>query len=347
MSQSTKDGTTGGGWRRAVLKRLIGYPLVFAMAIGLLWIVSIRMPGQSHQGPVPTPDAAEQATVERVRAHVETLAVTIGPRSFLQPAAVTAASDYIAREWSAMGLSVTRRPYRAGGRAWDHLEVTIGPRTPGRGLLVVGAHYDGIADTPGADDNASGVAVLLEASRLLVASPPASAVRLVAFANEEPPWFWSDSMGSVAWLREARQRGDTIAAMLSIECVGYFTDTPGSQRYPPILGWFYPDVGNFLAVVGNVGSRALVHRVIADLRQHTPLPTAGAAAPSQLPGVGWSDHWAFWQEDVPAVMLTDAAPFRNPYYHQSGDVPAMLDFPRMARVAHGVARVTRTLARDP
>jgi hypothetical protein len=145
----------------------------------------------------------------------------------------------------------------------------------------------------------------------------------------------------------ARARGDSLVAMLSLESIGTYSDEPGSQRYPLILSWFYPDRGDFIAIVGHLGSRRLVHRVIADFRSHTAFPSQGIAAPAGVPGIGWSDHWAFWQVEYPALMITATAPNRNDRYHTPGDLPAMLDYDRMARVVLGVSRVVSNLAAAP
>jgi hypothetical protein len=212
--------------------------------------------------------------------------------------------------------------------------------------VLVGAHYDSVVDSPGADDNASGVASMLELARLFAVRQPDRTVRFVAFANEEPPYFWTEDMGSLRYARMAKQRGDSIVAMLSLESLGFYSDAPRSQRYPLFLAWFYPDRGNFIAVVGNVGSRRLVHRVLASFRSHTQFPSEGSAAPKQIPGIGWSDQWSFWKEGYQGVMITGTAPNRNANYHTELDIPRTLDFGRLARVVHGVSRVVDELSKQ-
>ncbi len=214
----------------------------------------------------------------------------------------------------------------------------------------MGAHYDTVLDSPGADDNASGVAALLAIARELASrpQPPARTVRLVAFANEEPPHFQTPRMGSLVYARRARERGDRIVAMLSLESIGYYSDAPGSQRYPLfLLGWIYPSRGDFLAFVGDVGARALVRRAIASFRRHAALPSEGAAVPGFVPGVLWSDHWSFREAGYPAIMVTGTAPFRNPHYHEPSDRPETLDYDRLARATAGLARVIDALAAGP
>ena len=173
---------------------------------------------------------------------------------------------------------------------------------------------------------------------------PARTVRFVAFVNEEPPYFWNAEMGSLVYARSCRARGDDVVAMLSLETLGYYRDAPGTQKYPPIVSWFYPDRGDFVAFVGNLGSRSVVRDAIRTFRGAVAFPSEGAALPSFVAGVGWSDQWSFWQVGYPGVMVTDTAPFRNPHYHQPGDVPATLDYARMARVTEGLVAVVKKLA---
>src|SRR6266545_2843962 len=211
-------------------------------------------------------------------------------------------------------------------------------------IVVLGAHYDTAEDAPGADDNASGVAGVLVLARVFAHERQARTVRFVFFPNEEPPSFPTADMGSRHYATAARARNDQIVAMLSIESIGYYDTEKGSQRYPFPLNLAYPDVGDFIGFVSNLKSRSLLHRAIAAFRAHATLPTQGAAAPSWVPGVWWSDHWSFWREGYPAIMITDTAPYRNPFYHTPQDTPDKLDYDRMARVVHGLTHVVRAIA---
>jgi Zn-dependent M28 family amino/carboxypeptidase len=211
-------------------------------------------------------------------------------------------------------------------------------------IVVVGAHYDSVLSCPGANDNASGVAAVLEIARLLAEEKLSRTVRLVAFVNEEPPFFRSDYMGSRVYATRSRQRGDQIVAMFAIETIGYYSDQAGSQCYPFPLGFFYPHTGNFIAFVGNLSSRNLVQQAIASFRKHTAFPSEGAAVPVWIPGIDWSDHWSFWKEKYPALMITDTALFRYKYYHKPEDTPDKIDYDRMARVVAGIARVVAEIA---
>jgi Zn-dependent M28 family amino/carboxypeptidase len=151
-------------------------------------------------------------------------------------------------------------------------------------------------------------------------------------------------MGSRVHARRARERGENIVAMFSLETIGYYSEERGSQHYPPPLGLFYPATGNFIAFVSNLGSRGLLHEVIASFRRHAQFPSEGLAAPAFFPGVDWSDHWSFWDEGYPALMVTDTAPFRYPYYHLAADTPDKVDCDRLTRVVSGLYRTLRELA---
>jgi hypothetical protein len=303
---------------------------------------SVQMPGRSHEGPLPPLTALERAVGGRLRAHIEHLAGEIGERNLQRPAALAAAARYIASGFAA--------PYTIDELAFDahgvRVHNVVAERAGrGEGVVVIGAHYDSVPDCPGANDNASGVAALLETARLLAPADPARTLRFVAFPNEEAPYFDTDAMGSLQYARRCRAAGEDVVAMLSLETLGCYRDEPGSQVYPLGLGAVgYPPAGNFVAFVGDTTSRDLVLRTIDTFRRTTQFPSEGLAAPAWVPGVGWSDHAAFWREGYPAVMVTDTAPFRYPEYHTPEDTPERLDYDRLARVTLGLARVIADLA---
>jgi Zn-dependent M28 family amino/carboxypeptidase len=165
--------------------------------------------------------------------------------------------------------------------------------------------------------------------------------------NEEPPFYHSEEMGSRHYARRSRERGEGIHAMFSLETIGYYSDAPGSQRYPFPLGFFYPSTGNFVAFVSDLASRPLLHQAIASFRRHAAIPSEAVAAPAWIPGVDWSDHWSFGREGWPALMVTDTAPYRYPHYHAPGDTPDKVDYERLARVVTGLRGMLRELARIP
>jgi Zn-dependent M28 family amino/carboxypeptidase len=301
------------------------------------------MPGKSWSGDLPPLDESERALAGSLERHVRALAADIGERNVMRPSALTRAAEYVARELEKSGRSVERQRYRVGSVECENLEIEIAGAGRRDEIVVVGAHYDSAPGTPGADDNASGTAALFELASRFASRSADRTLRFVAFVNEEPPHFQTTDMGSLRYAGRSRERKERVVAMLSLESIGYFSTAEGSQKYPPPLGFFYPSRGDFIAFVGNPGSRALVRRTVGTFRDRARFPCEGAAVPGFLPGVGWSDHWSFWQHGYPAVMVTDTAPFRNPNYHQASDTPDRVDYERLARVVIGLDKVIEEL----
>lgn len=311
----------------------------------LAWMIMIRMPGKSFVGPLPPLTGDEEESRAHLQRHLTALAGEIGERNYLHPARLEAAASYIESTFQQIADPVRSQEYRHQEHRFRNLEATLSGRSGSEEIVVIGAHYDTVIGSPGADDNATGVAAVLELARILKRERFDRTIRFVAFTNEEPPAFLTGGMGSRVYAREARQRGDKIVAMISIESIGYYTSTPSSQHYPFPFNFFYPDRGDFIGFVGNLRYTALVRQNIAAFRKRTPFPSEGVASPSWIPGIGWSDHDSFWQEDYPAMMITDTVPFRNPHYHRSTDTVETIDHTRLARVVHGLADVVRCLAR--
>ena len=327
------------GWLRAAL--VAGVPLAALLGSAMF---TTRMPGRSHQGPLPPLDGETIAVRDRVRAHVEALAGRIGERNLWKPEALAAAAAYVEDGLRSSGLAVQSQSFTVEGRTVRNLEVRLEGAARAGEVVVVGAHYDSVLGSPGADDNATGVAALLEIARSCATLRLPRTVHLVAFVNEEPPFFLGGDMGSLRYARRLRDERRDVVAMLSLETIGYYSDRPGSQEYPLPFRLFYPDRGDFVGVVGNTASRALVRRVVASFRRHGTLPCEGLAAPGWITGVGWSDHWSFWQHGYPAVMVTDTALFRYPHYHAATDLPGEVDYDRCARAVVGLTKVVRELA---
>ncbi|HXW03797.1 MAG TPA: M28 family peptidase, partial [Vicinamibacterales bacterium] len=287
---------------------------------------------------------ADQAAVSRLRGDVDALAVGIGERHLWRPGALRAAADHIRNEFARAGYEPTAQRFEVRGIAVENLEaVASGTGTP-LSTVVVGAHYDSVQGCPGANDNGTGVAAMLELSRRFAGRPRPREIRFVAFVNEEPPWFQTSSMGSVVYATEAQRHRRAISGMLSLETMGYYSDEPASQRYPAPLNLVLPPVGNFIGFVANGRSAALLRRCLKAFRARTSFPVRGAAVPASIPGVGWSDHWAFWQAGYRAVMVTDTAPFRYPWYHTAGDTPDRISFDRLGQVVDGLEHVVHVLA---
>jgi Zn-dependent M28 family amino/carboxypeptidase len=302
------------------------------------------MPGESWSASVPPLSGEEQLIHDNLRHHVGMLADRIGERNVWHPEELAAAALYIRNTLEGLGYEVRIQFFESRGLTLQNLEVELPGDSAPQEIIVLGAHYDSIAGTPGANDNASGVAALLEIARLLVGNTYPRTVRFVAFANEEPPFFYSEEMGSSVYVARSRQRGEQIKAMLALETIGYYTDQPASQHYPIPFSLFYPDSGNFIGFVGNLSSRRLVRRALGAFRTSTAFPSEGVAAPGWMMGVHWSDHWSFWQAGYPAIMINDTALFRYQHYHAATDTPEKLDYPSLARVTMGLAAVVAELA---
>jgi Zn-dependent M28 family amino/carboxypeptidase len=324
---------------------LLAFGLLAAATLLLAWWMMIRMPGQSYRGEPPPLDDELANLRDQLRRHVEKLAGEIGERNLQYYPQMQQAADYVEQEFAEAGYRVSRQEYKVRGHAFHNIEAELPGGFRSDEIIVVGAHYDSVFGSPGAGDNASGVAALLLIAKHFAERQPERTLRFVAFANEEPPFFQTPDMGSWVYARRCRSRDENIAAMLSLETIGYFRNEPGSQAYPPPFGALYPSEGNFIAIIGNVGSRPLVHRVLAAFRRRAKFPSEGGAIPADIPGAGWSDHWSFWQEGYQGVMITDTALFRYPYYHSAEDTPDKLDYDHMARVVDGVqAAVTELVS---
>ena len=303
-----------------------------------------RMPGESYQGALQPLTDTETFLQERLREHVRVLAGQLGERNVWHPQQLEAAGQYIEEHLKHDGLAVTRHPYRVEGFTVANIEAQWGgTKRPGE-IIVVGAHYDSVIGSPGANDNGSGVAALLEIAAMIPAHNLPRTVRLVAFVNEEPPFFMTPLMGSRVYARHARRANERIIAMFSLETIGYYDDRAGSQQYPFPFSAFYPDTGNYIGFVANLGSRHLLRRSLSSFRTHTRFPSQGVVAPGWLTGIGWSDHWSFWKEGYPAVMLTDTALYRYAPYHTRYDTPEQIDYAKLARVVSGIERMVADLA---
>src|SRR5436190_4400340 len=331
--------------RRSIFRRLGQSGLRIALAVVgfflILWWFGMRTPGKNVSSAAPLSASEIELRTELV-ADVQKLAGEIGERNMRHFGRLNAAVDFIEASFSRAGLQPRRDTYEVEGQACDNIEVEIRGDRPE--IVIIGAHYDSVFGSPGANDNGSGVAALLALARRFAGKQRGSTLRFVAFANEEPYFFQSEKMGSFVYAKRCKERGDQISAMISLETIGYFSDAPNSQTYP---SWgiraFYPTTGNFIGFVGNVRSRSLLRRAIGVFRKQAKLPSEGAALPSFIPGVGWSDQWAFWQYGYPGIMITDTAPFRYPHYHEATDTPDKLDYDRFALVVSGMEKVIEGL----
>jgi len=280
----------------------------------------------------------------RLQGHAVTLGRDIGERNVFRPSALHAAADYIVSEWKEQGYEVQRDGYPVNGVMCENLSVTrVGAKDPDD-LLLLGAHYDSVFGSPGANDNGTGIAALLEISRRFVAISPTCSIRFAAFVNEEPPFFMTEEMGSRIYARAARSRGDKIRLMACLETIGCYRNEPGSQQYPPLLRLFYPRTGNFIAFVSNFRSRHRMLEAVQAFRTHSDFPLQHLTGPSFIPGLAWSDHWSFWQEGYRAFMVTDTAFYRYPWYHTAHDTPNKIDYAPFSAVTDALYQTFAALA---
>jgi len=287
----------------------------------------------------------DQPLLDRIRTHVERLAGDIGERNVFVPEALQRAAQYIEEEWTRFGYAVDRLDYDVSGLRCANLAVSRNGGGRTSEILLLGAHYDSVVGSPGANDNASGVAALLEVSRLFQAIDSALTVRFVAFVNEEPPFFMTGRQGSMVYAKAARRRGDDIRLMASLETIGCYSDKPGSQKYPPLFELFYPDRGNFLGIVADFRSRKAMRLLAKAFRAHSDFPLQTVSTFRAIPGVSWSDHQSFWRQGYRAVMVTDTAPYRYRHYHAPTDTPDKLSYPELTQVTLGLFNAFAALAR--
>jgi len=280
---------------------------------------------------------------ELLERHVYKLAHQIGDRSVFKYGKLEEAAAYITDEFRSYGYNAGFQYYTVLDKISKNIiAVKKGVSSPEE-IIIVGAHYD-TCYNPGADDNASAVAGLLELAARMADKRCGRTIKFIAFVNEEPPFFKSKYMGSRVYTMEARKRKENIKAALILESIGYYSDKAFSQRYPPFFGFFFPNKGNFISVVGNFSSGRLVKKVVSGFKKQTPFPVESVTTFGFIPGIDFSDNWSFWQEDYPAVMITDTAFYRNPNYHTASDTYETLNYGNMAEVIKGLNAVLMELS---
>jgi Zn-dependent M28 family amino/carboxypeptidase len=316
--------------------------LLFSPVILVYFCVS--MPGKTLSTDLLPLIKSQKESSGRLKQNVMQLAGEIGERNYGVPKAYNKAADFIAEAFRKSGLVPYEEELGDKLQFRNIIAEHYGTSLPDE-VIIVGAHYDTVWLSPGADDNASGVAVMLEIARQLKTIQLARTIRFVAFANEEYPHFLTDNMGSLFHAKRSYEREDKIIAMLSLEMLGYFSDEANSQSYPAPLSWFYPDKANFIAFVSDFSSRNLLKKCISIFRETMTFPSEGLTAPVALiPDIRRSDQAALWRYNFPAFMVTDTAAYRNSGYHNAKDVPDSLDYEAMARITTGLIAVLEVLA---
>lgn len=304
----------------------------------------IKMPGESYSGLLPPLTDSQLSLRDELARDVDKLASQIGERNIWRYNNLAAAADFITRSLLETGYDVRRQDYRVQGKTCYNIEAELAGTKHPEQIVIIGAHYDSVQHSPGANDNASAVAAALALARRFAHKKTIRTLRFVLFVNEEPPIFHTDRMGSMVYAKRCKEKNEVITAMLALETIGYYSDQPKSQKYPFPLNFIYPSTGNFIAFVSNLSSRKLLHTVIASFRNNCKFPSEGGAFPEVVTGINWSDHWSFWQQGYPAIMVTDTAVFRYPYYHGPKDTPDKIDYDRLTRVVSGLQPVISEIA---
>jgi Peptidase family M28 len=323
------------------LKRLAILTVIITSISIFIWSLMVWMPGESYRQNLQPLSSVEIKLKDRLKSDVETLAIKIGRRNFDSYQNLVAAKDFLTQELEQAGYKVREQQYTIKTKTFSNLEVEIPGSSRADEILVIGGHYDSAFNSLGANDNATGAAAVLALAREFVGTKPLRTLRFVEFTNEEPPYFQTKNMGSLVYAQAAKQRGDKIVGMFSLETLGYFTDKANTQKYPPPLSFFYPNQGNFIGFISNIDSRELLRNTIRSFRAQAKFPSEGAALPSSIQGVGWSDHWSFWQQGYQALMITDTAPFRYSYYHTDEDTVDKIDLEKLARATTGISKIIR------
>ena len=301
-----------------------------AAALGLLWMFIAR-PANFAAGHYAPEHRVDPLLLQE---HVRKLSEEFVPRDSNHPENLLRTAEYIKNALRSSAAHVALQAFNVQKQQFVNVLAEYGPET--EDMLVIGAHYDAFFNLPGADDNASGVAGLIELGKLLKKIPLRTRVELAAWPLEEPPYFAGSDMGSAVHARSLKEKGKHVKLMIALEMIGYFSDEKGSQHYPAtLLKLFYPNRGNFIAVVDQVVSNQ-AQKVKSALNRFTDLPAYSINAPSFLPGIDFSDHRNYWAEGFPAVMVTDTAFYRNLAYHTENDTCDKLNYEKMAKVVYGI-----------
>jgi Zn-dependent M28 family amino/carboxypeptidase len=314
--------------------------LVVAGGLGGAAWYAVGCEGKWAGEPLEARRPAELSRMEgEIREDVRFLAVEIGERNLRDDTrhrALTRAGEWIRGRLEALGYRVAEQPLVVAGRQVSNLEIEIPGRKAPSQIVIVSAQHDTLPGSPGANNNASGEAVLLQLAALLRDATPDRTIRLVSFTTEEDPWFGTPDMGSFHYARRSRERGEDIRAMMSLDSIGYYLHEPGSQRLPIPFSWIYPDRGDFLAFIGNLRLRGAVTTATRGFHKGSGFPIEAGLSPEWVEGATWSDHASFWKYGYPAIQVTDTGGFRSPFHTGPGDTPEKLDHRALARIALGM-----------
>lgn len=325
-------------------KKMIGYSVLILILLAVFLIYSVLKIRSTPSVSMTRQDSTHIGDIHQLYTHVEHLSVKIGSRSVYEYEKMEDTKRYIVSCLEDFGYVPTFQNYDYGGKVYSNVIVSLhGVKYPDE-TVIIGAHYDSVYGTPGADDNASAVAVLLEMCRALKSFSPGRTLKLIFFFLEEPPVFRTEHMGSYVYAKEAKARNENIKSMICLEMVGYYTDKKDGQTFPlPLMNMMYSTTPDFIAVVGNLRSRNLVNKVKNSLKNASGIPVETLITVSIVPGVDFSDHRSFWKMGYPAVMITDTAFYRNPNYHAESDTIDTLDFNKISDLLRGLLQVAKDL----
>jgi len=313
---------------------IVAFIIVF---LGFGYWYMVKCEGGWEGVPLEAGMEQELGGIENIlRDDVSFLSETLGPRNPAHYASLNAAVEWINERWQSQGYEVKRQTFLVDGKECANLEIEIpGQRLPSE-IVIVGAQYDTWPETPGANNNAGGVAVLLKLSDMLEGYQPDRTIRFVAFTTQEPPYSNTESMGSLRYARRCKERGENIRVMLCMDAIGIYKQEPGTQKLPFPFSLFYPDRGNFLGFIADLGSRPVVVAATRGFKKGSSFPIEAGCAPRWVKGVTWSDHASFWKYGYRAIQITDTGAFRSSSHTTSEDTMEKIDFKALARITIGM-----------
>jgi hypothetical protein len=324
--------------------RLAVLAVIVVMFCTWVEFAMIKMPGESYAGQLPPLTNDQKRLQDELVGSVKKLAGEIGERNIWHYKELAAAADFIEMSLTKAGYKTVRQNYTVEKEVCCNIEAELkGTKYPEQ-IIIIGAHYDSVYGSAGANDNGSGVAAVLALAKSFADKKVAKTLRFVLFVNEEPPFFQAGQMGSLVYAKNCKSKKEDIIAMLSLETIGYYSSRPNSQKYPFPFSLMYPSTGDFIGFVSNLSSRRLLREVVDSFRRNCKFPSQAGTVPEIVPGIGWSDHWSFWRQGYPAIMVTDTALYRYPYYHQPDDTPEKIDYESFARVVSGIENVLSEMA---
>lgn len=312
---------------KSLMKRLLSYLIIIIVICELSYgFISYSQ------------NIVDTKVLNNLYVHVEALSNQIGVRNYSNYDNLQKAEEYISNQLEDIGYKLISQSFIINEKKFTNVIAVKQEFNPSKPTLIIGAHYDSCFN-PGADDNASGVAGMLELARLLRQKQLDLQIKFIAFVNEEPPFFQTDNMGSFVYAKTAKKNNENIYGAIVLEMIGFYSDEKNSQRYPPLLGLFYPNRGNFISVIGNRQSKSIVKQFLKTTRKENLINIKSLIAPNSMPAINFSDHWSFWKQGYKAVMITDTAYLRNSNYHKNTDTYLTLNYDKMSGVVYSVKQV--------